>query len=228
VAADDVPMTNYYHHIRREIGPLLPERATQILEVGSGAGGTLKWLKTIYPEAETTGVELNSDLSEQLKRNADIAIIGSIEEGLAKLKSYDLVLLLDVLEHLVDSTNMLRNIVQRLNTGGKVIVSVPNVAHLGVSLPLLLQRRFIYQNSGILDRTHVKFFVEDTAVRLLNEANLNVTMGLVSGLQGPKSKVLNRLTFGLLKHHLTRQYIMRGERSDAAFVQRRVRWMIAK
>jgi 2-polyprenyl-3-methyl-5-hydroxy-6-metoxy-1,4-benzoquinol methylase len=222
-------MTSYYHHIRHEIRTLLPERATRILEVGAGAGGTLKWLKTIYPEAETTGVELNSDLGEELKRNVDVSIIGNIEDCLVKLKSYDLILLLDVLEHIIDPTDMLRNIVQRLDRSGHAIVSVPNIAFLGVSLPLLLQRRFTYMESGILDRTHVKFFVEDTALALLNEANLDVTMGLISGMQGPKSRLLNRLSFGLLKHYLGRQYIMRGERrGDAASGQGRVRWMIAE
>jgi len=49
---------DYYHYVRREIAPLLPECATRILEVGAGAAGTLKWIKTVYPAAETTAVEL--------------------------------------------------------------------------------------------------------------------------------------------------------------------------
>jgi 2-polyprenyl-3-methyl-5-hydroxy-6-metoxy-1,4-benzoquinol methylase len=147
---------------------------------------------------------------------------------LTSLKSYDLILLLDVLEHIIDPTNALRNIAQRLNAGGHVIVSVPNIAHLGVSIPLLFQRRFVYRDAGILDRTHVKFFVEETAIKLLNDANLIVTMGLISGLQGAKSKLLNQLSFGFLKHYLSKQYIMRGEHCHSALVQRPVCWAIAE
>jgi 2-polyprenyl-3-methyl-5-hydroxy-6-metoxy-1,4-benzoquinol methylase len=221
-------MTNYYHHTRTEIKPLLPQRATRILEVGAGAGGTLKWLKTIYPDAETTGIELNPELREELKQNVDLAIIGNVTECSALLGSYDLILFLDVLEHIVSSTNTLRNVAQRLENGGHVIVSVPNIAHLQVSLPLLMRRRFTYQDAGILDRTHVRFFVEATAIELLNDANLIVTMGLLSGLQGPKAKLCNRLSFGLLKHHLCKQYIMRGEYRDANQIEKPVRWMIAE
>ena len=63
---------DYYHFVRREIEPLLPKSPNRILEVGAGAGGTLKWLKTIYPKAETTAVELNPDLLDELKQNADV------------------------------------------------------------------------------------------------------------------------------------------------------------
>jgi len=218
----------YYQRVRREIRPLLPKTATHILDVGAGTGATLSWLKTIYPQAETTGVELNSALLPELKQSADLAIIGSIDECLSQLRTYDLILFLDVLEHVVDSIDTLRKVSKCLKPGGHVIVSVPNVAHFSVAVPLLFRRRFTYQDVGILDRTHLRFFVENTAIKLLNDANLNVTMGLISGLQGPRAKLLDRLTFGFLRHHLTKQYIMSGELRDHPVVQRSVPWRIAE
>lgn len=218
---------DYYQHTRREIAPLLPATASRILEVGAGAGGTLKWIKSIYLQAETTAVELNPKLRNELEANADLVLIGAIDETLPLLKSYDLILLLDVIEHLPDSGETLKGLVQRLKPGGRVIVSVPNVAHLSVSLPLLLKRRFTYQESGILDKTHVRFFVEDTAVKLLNDAGLVVTSGLISGLQGPKSRLVDLLSFGLLRHHLAKQYIMSGKLSDDNARQEEIRWQIA-
>jgi 2-polyprenyl-3-methyl-5-hydroxy-6-metoxy-1,4-benzoquinol methylase len=218
---------DYYHFVRREIKPLLPKSPNRILEVGAGAGATLKWLKTIYPQAETTAVELNPDLLDELKQNADVPVIGPIDETLSKLKTYDLILLLDVLEHLPDSTATLQKLSRLLVAGGHVIVSVPNIAHLSVSVPLLLKRRFNYQEAGIMDRTHLRFFVEDTAIKLLNDANLIVTAALISGLQGPKAKLLDLLSFGLLRHHLAKQYIMLGELSDRKIVQKKIDWIIA-
>jgi 2-polyprenyl-3-methyl-5-hydroxy-6-metoxy-1,4-benzoquinol methylase len=218
---------DYYHYVRREIAPLLPECATRILEVGAGAGGTLKWIKTVYPAAETTAVELNPALRDELQRNADLVLIGSIEETLSSLRTYDLILLLDVLEHLPDSTRTLQELAKRLVPGGHVIVSVPNIAHLSVSVPLLLRRRFNYQDAGILDRTHLRFFVEDTAIKLLNDANLTVTSALISGIGGLKSRLLYLLSLGFLRHHLAKQYIMLGRLSDHKAVQKRIRWRIA-
>jgi 2-polyprenyl-3-methyl-5-hydroxy-6-metoxy-1,4-benzoquinol methylase len=219
---------DYYHFVRREIKPLLPKSPNRILEVGAGAGATLKWLKTIYPKAETTAVELNPDLLDELKQNVDVVVIGKIDETFTELKTYDLILLLDVLEHLPDSTATLRKLSKLLEPGGQIIVSVPNIAHLSVSVPLLLKRRFNYQDSGILDRTHLRFFVEDTAIKLLNDADLIVTSGLISGLGGPKAKLLDLVSFGLLRHHLTKQYIMLGQLGDSRIVQEKIRWTVSQ
>ena len=218
---------DYYHWVRQEIKPLLPKNPSRILEVGAGAGHTLKWIKELYPKTETTAVEINSALLQELRQNVDVPIIGPIDEALPQLKSYDLILFLDVLEHLSDPTATLRNLSKHLVANGQVIVSVPNIAHLSVSVPLLLQRRFDYQDAGILDRTHLKFFVEGTAIKLLNDANFIVTAGLVSGIQGPKSKLLDLVSFGGLRHHLAKQYIMLGQLTDGKLSQERVRWALA-
>jgi 2-polyprenyl-3-methyl-5-hydroxy-6-metoxy-1,4-benzoquinol methylase len=219
---------DYYHWVRREIEPLLPKQCTRILEIGAGGGATLKWLKTLYPKAETTAVEINPALSDELKLNADLAIIGPVNQTIAQLKTYDLILLLDVLEHLAHPTESLQKLAKLLNPEGQVIVSVPNISHLSVSIPLLLQRRFEYQKAGILDCTHLRFFVESTAIKLLNDANLNVTEALISGIQGPKAKIFDFLTFGLLRHYLAKQYIRLGRLSDREFVQQKVDWKLAE
>ena len=218
---------DYYHWVRQEIKPLLPKSPSRVLEVGAGAGHTLKWIKELYPKTETTAVEINSALLQELRQNVDVPIIGPIDEALPQLKSYDLILFLDVLEHLSDPTATLRNLSKHLEANGQVIVSVPNIAHLSVSVPLLLQRRFDYQDAGILDRTHLKFFVEGTAIKLLNDANFIVTAGLVSGIQGPKSKLLDLVSFGGLRHHLAKQYIMLGQLTDGKLSQERIKWALA-
>ncbi|MEY9884254.1 class I SAM-dependent methyltransferase [Bradyrhizobium sp. USDA 329] len=226
--APEADMSRYFHHVRAEIRPLLPKAATSILEIGAASGQTLRWIRTIYPDAVTTGVEINDAVAEELSRNADVAVLGSIDECLPRLKKYDLILLLDVLEHLVDAKTVLQNVRGLLEPGGHVVVSVPNVAHLSVAVPLLFKRRFDYQDAGILDRTHLRFFVEDTAIGLMNSAGLKVSKGLISGMQGYKAKTLHRLSFGLLKHHLAKQYIMLGEAIDGEERQKSLVWKIAK
>lgn len=206
----------YYQHARSQIWPLICSQPASILEVGAAAGLTLKWLKSRFPEAKTTGVEINGELLPELHRNVDIALIGPIEEVLPRLETYDLILCLDVLEHLTDPAGILRSLSRHLSALGQVIVSLPNVAHLSVSLPLLLRRQFDYKDAGILDRTHMRFFTERSVLGLLNESGLTATAGLVSGLQGPKAKMLDRLSFGALRHYLTKQYLVRGELSNGA------------
>jgi 2-polyprenyl-3-methyl-5-hydroxy-6-metoxy-1,4-benzoquinol methylase len=214
----------YYEHERREIQPLLPRTASHILDVGAGAGATLSWLKSIYPRAETTALEINPMLLNTLKENSDVVIIGDLNSCFHKLKNYDLILLLDVLEHLTDPAAALKRLSTRLMEGGSVIVSVPNIAHLSVSLPLLLRGEFYYREAGILDRTHFRFFVEKTAIELLNSANLRVTKGFMTGLEGPRAKAINLISFGLLRHRLAKQYIMLGQVSRENIVQQKVQW----
>lgn len=115
--------------------------------------------------------------------------------------------------------------VKILAPGGTVIVSLPNVAHLSVSLPLLLGGRFDYADAGILDRTHMRFFVRTSAVALLNAAGLSVDAGLKSGLQGKKSKLLDVLTFGLMRDRLAKQYILAGKKNNREG-QEKIAWRV--
>jgi hypothetical protein len=109
--------------------------------------------------------------------------------------------------------------------GATVIVSCPNVAHASVSLPLLLKGQFEYQDSGILDRTHLRFFVRKSAIDLMNAAGLIVRRGIRTGLGGPRARLLDRVTGGMLRDRLTKQYIMSGTREAPGVVQGEVEWL---
>ena len=87
-------------------------------------------------------------------------------------RQFDVVLLLDVLEHLRDPERILRR-ARRALTGGRVIVSLPNVANVTVRLTLLFGR-FEYTERGILDRTHLRFFTRRSALRMLRDAGFTV------------------------------------------------------
>lgn len=202
---------DYYGFSRREIAPLLPTGATRVLEIGCSSGGTLAWLKSRWPQVETIGVDGYEPIRETLAKNADTAVIHDLEQPLPDLGNFDLILALDILEHLREPVQVLKGLVARLNPGGRIIVSVPNVAHYSVLSDLLLKRRFDYQDAGILDRTHLRFFTESSAVQMMNDAGLRVTGGVVNGLEGRKTGTLNKVTGGLFSHYFARQYIMAGE-----------------
>jgi len=205
------PAIDYYQHSRLEIEPLLPATYTRVLEVGCGGGNTLRWLRDSQPGATTIAVELNAALTTVLHANADEVHIGDASRPPAGIAPVDLMLFLDVLEHFADPGAVLASYLPLLQPGGTVIVSVPNVAHYSVSLPLLFRRRFDYAEAGILDRTHLQFFTEASAIGLLNHAGLTVTGGVVNGPNRGRTRQFDRLTGGLFRHHLSKQYIMRAE-----------------
>lgn len=84
---------------------------------------------------------------------------------------FDVVLLADVLEHLPDPAATLAWAVGLLAVGGRVLVSVPNVAFLSVRLALLVGR-FQYQARGILDRTHLRFYTRRSLLQEMRSAGL--------------------------------------------------------
>jgi SAM-dependent methyltransferase len=217
----------YFQHVRKEIAPLLPASAKSILDVGAGVGQTTAWLRSCYPGSHTTALEGNAALRDGLARNVDQAFIVDLNGHLPDIGSPDLILFLDVLEHLARPDEVLRRLTATMPEGGTVIVSVPNVGHLSVSLPLLLRARFDYGDAGILDRTHLRFFVRTSAVALMNEAGLVVRRGIRSGFQGPRARALDRLTAGLARDHLTKQYIMAGTRAASGVQQGAVEWLVA-
>jgi 2-polyprenyl-3-methyl-5-hydroxy-6-metoxy-1,4-benzoquinol methylase len=81
---------------------------------------------------------------------------------------FDRVLLLDVLEHLVQPERVLAEVRPALKEGGRLVVSLPNVANITVRLALLFGR-FPYTDRGILDSTHLHFYTRKTSRKFLEE-----------------------------------------------------------
>ena len=92
--------------------------------------------------------------------------------------SYDLVMMADVLEHLVDPWAALRLLRKRTSSSCRLALSVPNIRHYKVLLPLLFKGQFRYEDHGIMDRTHLHFFTRESLAETLAECGW--TMSAVS------------------------------------------------
>lgn len=79
----------------------------------------------------------------------------------------------DVLEHLRNPGDVLQRLAKRLKPGGKVLMSLPNVANIWVRLNLLLGR-FNYTHVGILDESHLRLFKLQTSKKLAYDSGLDV------------------------------------------------------
>jgi 2-polyprenyl-3-methyl-5-hydroxy-6-metoxy-1,4-benzoquinol methylase len=213
----------YHRWARREIELLLPPTASRILDVGAGVGTTSRWLKDRYNGAFALALEGNPDLLGELRQNVDEAHIVDLNGSLPDVGAPDLVLFLDVLEHLLHPGEVLARLTANMPANGTVVVSLPNVAHWSVSLPLFLKGRFQYADAGLLDRTHLRFFTRQSAIELVNSAGFMVTKGARTGF-GPRTRIFDRLTFGIARDHLTYQYLMAGSRFSGKPLQTSVNW----
>ena len=171
--------SEYFSRARTEIEPLLTkEKGLPLrgLEIGCSEGHTLEWLKNAGYCSWVAGVEPYAPL------HADIVSIDKfyrldIEKELPDIPplSIDLILCLDVLEHLINPWETIRRLDNFLRPGGKLIISVPNIRNYHVLFDLAFRGRFTYSESGILDRTHLRFFTRSTAIQLAEFAGAKVT-----------------------------------------------------
>ena len=96
-----------------------------------------------------------------------------------------------------------------LKAGGRLIVSVPNVRYFAVSCGLLFGNRWSYQQEGILDRTHLRFFVRDTAVALATSSGMVVEQVAANVPARRLTRYLHALTGGHAESLLAQQYLVR-------------------
>lgn len=93
---------------------------------------------------------------------------------------FDCVIAGDVLEHTINPGALLDDIVGRLAPEGSILVSVPNFAHWYPRLRVL-SGRFDYDQRGLLDRGHVRFFTRRSFERLLADHGLDIVQRHVVG-----------------------------------------------
>ena len=187
------------------------------LEVGCGSGGTLKWLKESGYCTETYGLELFSDAADIAKQHADCIIVGDAEHLIDRVfegMSFDLILCLDVLEHMVDPWSFVRKLQRLLAPTGRVIFSIPNVRNIKVILPLIFFGRWQYEPEGLMDSTHLRFFTRSSALELASSAELRV-MKCTENMPpiGSKLGLFNILTLGFFSNFLAVQFLISSVRA---------------
>lgn len=204
----------YAGSLRTDILPLIDRPYAHVLDVGCSAGNTGALLKERGLCERVTGVEPFAATAALARDKLDHVIEKPVETALDDLPdlSVDCILCLDVLEHLVDPWATVERLSTKLRPGGAFITSVPNVRHVEVLFNLVVRGRFHYTDSGILDRTHLRFFTRESALGLMQTPRL--TLEQSSGLLGPMSQRLNAVSLGLFNDLLVGQYLMRSRKTS--------------
>lgn len=146
------------------------DKKLNILEIGCACGGTLLKLKSIYKNANLYGIEIDADSSKIASLIADVVNRSIEDEDLEyQYEMFDYIIIGDVLEHLNDPWKVLKNIKRYLKKDGSIITCIPNVMFYGV-IRDLLNGNWTYQDSGILDRTHLRFFTLNELKKMFYDA----------------------------------------------------------
>ena len=152
----------------------LQREGLRVLEIGCACGATLREIGHRNPTANLYGVELNEKASAVAAPFATILSMDVERLDPAEIKErFDYIVMGDVVEHLLDPWAAIQNMRELLVPGGAIVASIPNVAHIS-NLYNVLGGRWTYEDMGLLDRTHFRFFTRQEIIKLFEGANLAV------------------------------------------------------
>ena len=201
----------YYMSPRRRLMELLPDSAPRrALEIGCGAGANLHFLKLKYPSIETFGVEIRPEAAEVARKekyvdNIYVADLLAEDAPLFDPGMFDVIIMSHVLEHFPKPELVIHRALTWLNDTGRLLIALPNVRHISVLLKLVLKGDFKYEDSGILDRTHLRFFTRKSATRFLEENGLSVEK-IETDIVGSNSVRLSKWSAGIMDDFASHAY----------------------
>jgi 2-polyprenyl-3-methyl-5-hydroxy-6-metoxy-1,4-benzoquinol methylase len=210
----------YFSNIRVDIISLLPKRRLgNILELGAGSGDTLVEIKRQGLAERVVGIELMQlPGTNQSNSLIDQLIIGDfemIEPGLPK-NHFDAVICCDVLEHLIDPWKVVERLSALLKPGGIILVSCPNIRYYQLITKVVIMGSFRYEDHGLFDKTHLRFFCKKDIVKLLSsdEMKIKSVTSSIKFIKGTKIFWVNLLTLGIFEQFLTLQYMVCSQRRE--------------
>ncbi len=214
----------YYTYARNEILQLIEDypadKELNVLEIGCGAGATLNRIKYLWPNAKTYGVEIVENVAKLANIYSPV-IAGDIENCKLPYDEgfFDIIICGDVLEHLRDPDAALIKFNKLLKSDGVLLASIPNVMHSSVIFPLL-EGRWDYQDAGILDSTHLKFFTRKSILEMFNRTNYSIeSMYMTTNIvDGPETnpellkKLKTIMNEDAIEQLYAYQYILRAKK----------------
>ncbi|MDG4555765.1 MAG: class I SAM-dependent methyltransferase [Candidatus Competibacter sp.] len=171
-------MSRYYAADRQDLVDFLRPHGHfgVVLDIGCAGGCLGRQLLMTGLAERCDGIEPNEEAATQAADRLHriwVADLAAVAEQVP-WPDYDLLIMADVLEHLIDPWQVLAELHRRARPGARLLLSVPNVRHKSVVLPLLFRGRFDYADAGILDRTHLHFFTRSSLLDAVGRAGWRV------------------------------------------------------
>lgn len=145
----------------------------RVLDIGCNEGYLAELAS---PTNSFHGLDADAAAVAEAKTRYVDAVVADLDEleSIPWSETFDVVVLADILEHLLRPERLLRQLLDDERTqDARFVISLPNIANWSVRLHLL-SGRFDYQDAGILDRTHLRFYTFRTAADLLQSVGLDV------------------------------------------------------
>lgn len=175
------------HRILIDLIGRYSSRGGTLLDLGAAGGELGEAVRGQFDR--TIGFEFDAERIGDLHGRFDSVVIADLETVKTLPSNVRAVVLADIVEHLRDSTGLLRCVHDVLAPDGKLFISVPNIANITVRLGLLFGI-FEYRDRGILDYTHLRFFTMRTIRREIENAGFRIVA--VRGSSVPIRLIIGR------------------------------------
>lgn len=204
---------SYHAHVRTDVLPHVPPGEGTLLDLGGGVGATALAARDRGLATRVGVIDRVAPLPAlDYAYSGDLNDPTTIERVGAEQGPLTTILCLDILEHLVDPWAVVAGLHRLLKPGGTIVASIPNVRHISVVLPLLTKRAWDLADDGVLDRTHLRFFTESTAVELMTSSGLMLDR-VVPLLDGGKAeRLFGWLPLAGIRDFAAMQYMVRVTR----------------
>jgi 2-polyprenyl-3-methyl-5-hydroxy-6-metoxy-1,4-benzoquinol methylase len=179
-------MSSYFSNQRYEVSQFLPSSmlGMKVLEIGCGDGS---FIENITVDCEYWGVEPDNHSAKLASIKLSKVLNGKFEDvyDLIPDDYFDCLICSDVIEHMINENYFILMVQKKLKNNSVIVGSIPNVRHISNLLKLLLFRDWKYEDSGILDKTHLRFFTFKSINRFLEKNQYDIE--LIAGI--------NKITF---------------------------------
>jgi 2-polyprenyl-3-methyl-5-hydroxy-6-metoxy-1,4-benzoquinol methylase len=204
----------YFNSYRFDLLELIPtqNRNGNLLEVGAASGNTLMYAKQNHYASTVYGIDICS-IENSYQKSPEITqfTIGNIEQKDVFFTEdfFDVIICGDVLEHLIDPWNTINKLKAYLSVNGIIIASIPNIREFKTMKKILFSGNFEYEESGVLDKTHLRFFCKKNIEKLFTDNGMQIQkMTNNISHSTPKRNLFNKLSFGMFEEFLVTQYIV--------------------
>ena len=161
----------------QQLFDLIPDTLESIIEIGSGSGVLAQAIKHRTPATQYIGVELDPEYTKLSSRYCDLVLTDNIEkpseELIKHIQSSSAIVFSDVLEHLYNPWQTLKFLRTEISKDSAIYASIPNIQHWSIIFGLI-SGNFNYTDSGLLDRTHIRFFTKNTIISMFHDCGFEV------------------------------------------------------
>ena len=202
---------DYYFSERKELISFIPSGIRKTLDVGCASGTFSEQLKKNF-NTESWGIEMVEEYAIMAKDKLDHSLHGSFDDVYHNLPEnyFDCIFFNDVLEHMIYPEDCLKKIKKNLQPGKTIIASIPNIRYINILKNLLFKRDWKYEDSGIMDRTHLRFFTKKSILRMFEDCGYKIQYirGIRSVSPYCLTSIINLLLFNSLDDVKHQQFVV--------------------